>query len=160
MQTSSTVQLPLVIGARHRLFVCNYADVQNARFRWRMIALPKALLWPTYTNIGADDRDQFAMVRSMPGNLTNVVAQLHGRGVQVLWSVPSRHLLPPPSSPPALRWHSLPAEPPLRVSNNVVDLPHLMQVCSQIPETITSHHWFNQTDALFTATPAHLMLAC
>lgn len=90
-----------------------------------MIALLKALLWPTYTNIGADDRDQFAMVRSMPGNLTNVVAQLHGRGVQVLWSVTSRHLLPPPSPPPCARWHSLPVEPPLRVRNNVVDLPHL-----------------------------------
>ena len=47
--------------------------------------IDSALLWPTYTNIGADDRDQFAMIHSLPGNLSDVVSQLHARGVQVLW---------------------------------------------------------------------------
>lgn len=46
------------------------------------------LLWPTYTNIGADDRNQFDLFRAMPGGLAavrNITAQLHARGVRVLW---------------------------------------------------------------------------
>jgi formylglycine-generating enzyme required for sulfatase activity len=46
------------------------------------------LLWPTYTNIGADDRNQFDLFRAMPGGLAavrNITTQLHARGVRVLW---------------------------------------------------------------------------
>ena len=47
-----------------------------------------ALLWPTYTNIGCDDRDQFAMIDAMPGGaagLSRVVAALRKRGVRTLY---------------------------------------------------------------------------
>eukprot|EP00939_MAST-03C_sp_MAST-3C-sp1_P000739 g739.t1 len=46
------------------------------------------LMWPTYTNIGSDDRNQFDYFRSMPGGLDavrNVTNQLKDRGVRVLW---------------------------------------------------------------------------
>ena len=46
------------------------------------------LMWPTYTNIGSDDRNQFDYFRTMPGGLDgvrNVTLQLKARGVRVLW---------------------------------------------------------------------------
>jgi len=46
------------------------------------------LMWPTYTNIGTDDRNQFDLFRAMPGGLdavANITSQLHDRGVKVLW---------------------------------------------------------------------------
>ena len=46
------------------------------------------LMWPTYTNIGIDDRNQFDYFRCMPGGLggvTNITDQLKARGVRVLW---------------------------------------------------------------------------
>lgn len=46
------------------------------------------LLWPTYTNIGIDDRNQFDFFRTMPGGLDGVkqvTALLHEAGVRVLW---------------------------------------------------------------------------
>ncbi len=45
------------------------------------------LLWPTYSNIGVDDRNQFDYFRVMPGGLEalkDVTDQLHQRGVKVL----------------------------------------------------------------------------
>ena len=48
-----------------------------------------ALLWPTYTNLGIDDRNQFDLTRTLPGGvdaLRRVVEQLHSRGVRVLWA--------------------------------------------------------------------------
>ena len=50
--------------------------------------IDKALIWPTYTNIGIDDRNTFDLIRSMPGGAAGVrvvVEQLHARGVKVLW---------------------------------------------------------------------------
>jgi hypothetical protein len=50
--------------------------------------IDKALIWPTYTNIGIDDRNTFDLIRSMPGGAEGikvVVEQLHARGVKVLW---------------------------------------------------------------------------
>ena len=46
------------------------------------------LMWPTYTNIGTDDRNQFDLFRCMPGGLEgvrNATLQLQARGVRVLW---------------------------------------------------------------------------
>jgi len=46
------------------------------------------LIWPTYPNMGIDDRNQLDMVRSMPGGLPGVkqmIADFHRRGVRVLF---------------------------------------------------------------------------
>ena len=51
--------------------------------------IDKALLWPTYTNLGVDDRNQFDLTRSLPGGvegLRAVVDELHSQGVRVLWA--------------------------------------------------------------------------
>ena len=47
------------------------------------------LLWPTYTNIGADARNQFDLFEALPGGLEGVRSvcdQLHARGVHVMVS--------------------------------------------------------------------------
>lgn len=46
------------------------------------------LIWPTYPNMGIDDRNQLDMIRSMPGGIADVkqmVADFHRRGVRVLF---------------------------------------------------------------------------
>ena len=50
--------------------------------------IDSVLLWPTYTNIGADDRNQFELIESLPGGLDGVRAvidELHASGVNALW---------------------------------------------------------------------------
>ena len=50
--------------------------------------IDQVLIWPTYTNIGIDDRNTFDLIRSMPGGAAGikvVVAQLHAKGIKVLW---------------------------------------------------------------------------
>jgi iron(II)-dependent oxidoreductase len=50
--------------------------------------IDSVLLWPTYTNIGADDRNQFELVEALPGGISDVrafVNALHAAGVHVLW---------------------------------------------------------------------------
>jgi len=45
------------------------------------------LMWPTYTNIGIDDRSQYDLFEAMPGGIAGVrkaVDQLHAAGVKVL----------------------------------------------------------------------------
>ncbi len=46
------------------------------------------LIWPTYPNMGIDDRNQHDMIRSMPGGIAGVkqmIADFHRRGVRVLF---------------------------------------------------------------------------
>jgi iron(II)-dependent oxidoreductase len=56
--------------------------------RYGFAAGDGVLLWPTYTNIGIDDRNQLDMFRAMPGGLNalkNVTDAFHARGVGVIW---------------------------------------------------------------------------
>lgn len=51
--------------------------------------IDSVLIWPTYTNIGIDDRNQFDYFRAVPGGLkalTNLTASFHKRKVKVLWA--------------------------------------------------------------------------
>ncbi|HVO62753.1 MAG TPA: SUMF1/EgtB/PvdO family nonheme iron enzyme [Terriglobales bacterium] len=46
------------------------------------------LIWPTYSNMGIDDRNQHDLIRSMPGGITGVrqmIGDFHRRGVRVLF---------------------------------------------------------------------------
>jgi gamma-glutamyl hercynylcysteine S-oxide synthase len=60
--------------------------------------LNSVLVWPTYPNIGIDNRNEFDWIRCMPGGLEGVkkmVAQFHKHGIKVLlpynpWDVGTR----------------------------------------------------------------------
>lgn len=57
------------------------------------------LMWPTYTNIGADARSQFDLFSAMPGGLPGVQAavdELHAAGVKVLLPYNPVRLAPAP----------------------------------------------------------------
>lgn len=64
-------------------------DLFLADLEGRYGAIDAALVWPTYPNLGADDRNQFDMWRSLPGGLDAIKAftsALRDRGVHVLWA--------------------------------------------------------------------------
>ena len=56
--------------------------------RKRYGGIDAVLIWPTYPNMGVDDRNQLDMVASMPGGIAGVqqmIADFHRRGVRVLF---------------------------------------------------------------------------
>lgn len=68
----------------HSYTVERFLDDLNDRYG----GVDSILLWPTYPMIGADDRNQFDMIRAMPGGVQRLKAlgdELHKRGVRSLW---------------------------------------------------------------------------
>jgi gamma-glutamyl hercynylcysteine S-oxide synthase len=68
----------------HKYTVDRYLDDLTKRFG----GIDAVLIWPTYPNMGIDDRNQHDMIRTMPGGLEGVrqmVADFHRRGVRVLF---------------------------------------------------------------------------
>jgi formylglycine-generating enzyme required for sulfatase activity len=67
----------------HRYTVDRYLDDLAKRYG----GIDAVLIWPTYPNMGIDNRNQHDMIRSMPGGVTGVkqmIADFHRRGVRVL----------------------------------------------------------------------------
>src|SRR5258706_13439356 len=70
--------------ATHRYTVDRYLDDLEKRYG----GIDAVLIWPTYPNMGIDNRNQHDMIRSMPGGVLGVkqmVADFHRRNVRVLF---------------------------------------------------------------------------
>ena len=88
---SSFIQPQMMVEERylydpvaHRYTVDRYVDDVSKRYG----GIDAVLVWPTYPNLGIDDRNQQDMVRSMPGGLEGVrqmIADFHRRGVRVFF---------------------------------------------------------------------------
>ena len=68
----------------HRYTVDRYLDDLEKRYG----GIDAVLIWPTYPNMGIDNRNQHDMIRSMPGGLGGVrqmISDFHRRGVRVLF---------------------------------------------------------------------------
>jgi gamma-glutamyl hercynylcysteine S-oxide synthase len=68
----------------HRYTVNRYLDDLQKRYG----GIDAVLIWPTYPNLGIDDRNQIDLIRSMPGGVAGVrqmIADFHKRGVRVLF---------------------------------------------------------------------------
>jgi iron(II)-dependent oxidoreductase len=67
-----------------RYTVDRYLDDLEKRYG----GIDAVLIWPTYPNMGIDDRNQHDWIRSMPGGVAGVrqmIADFHHRGVRVLF---------------------------------------------------------------------------
>jgi gamma-glutamyl hercynylcysteine S-oxide synthase len=88
---SSFIQPQMMVQDRYfydpvagKYTVDRYLDDLEKRYG----GIDAVLIWPTYPNMGIDDRNQHDMIRSMPGGLEGVhqmVADFHRRGVRVLF---------------------------------------------------------------------------
>jgi gamma-glutamyl hercynylcysteine S-oxide synthase len=88
---SSFIQPQMMVQDRYfydpvagRYTVDRYVDDLEKRYG----GIDAVLIWPTYPNMGMDDRNQQDMIRSMPGGVTGVkrmIADFHRRGVRVLF---------------------------------------------------------------------------
>jgi formylglycine-generating enzyme required for sulfatase activity len=70
-------------AASNQWTVDRYLDDLEARYG----GIDSVLLWPVYPNIGIDNRNQWDLVRDLPGGVTGlrrVVEQFHRRNVRVL----------------------------------------------------------------------------
>lgn len=68
----------------HHYTVDRYLNDLAARYG----GIDAVLIWPTYPNLGVDDRNQLDMIRSMPGGVSGVkamIADFHRRGVRVFF---------------------------------------------------------------------------
>ncbi|MGC2451091.1 MAG: formylglycine-generating enzyme family protein, partial [Candidatus Sulfotelmatobacter sp.] len=67
-----------------RYTVDRYLDDLRKRYG----GVDAVLIWPTYPNMGIDNRNQHDMIRSMPGGVAGVrqmISDFHRRGVRVLF---------------------------------------------------------------------------
>ena len=88
---SSFIQPQMMVQDRYfydpasgKYTVDRYLDDLDQRYG----GIDAVLIWPTYPNMGIDDRNQHDMIRSMPGGVPGVkqmIADFHRRGVRVLF---------------------------------------------------------------------------
>ena len=88
---SSFIQPQMMVEDRYfydaeagRYTVDKYLDDLDKRYG----GIDSVLIWPVYPNIGIDNRNQYDMVRAMPGGIAGVkqmIADFHHRGVKVLF---------------------------------------------------------------------------
>ncbi len=88
---SSFIQPQMMVHDRYfydavagKYTVDRYLDDLEKRFG----GIDSVLIWPTYPNMGIDNRNQHDLIRSMPGGVAGVrqmVADFHRRGVRVLF---------------------------------------------------------------------------
>ena len=88
---SSFIQPQMMVQERffydpdaHRYTVDRFVDDTIKRYG----GIDAVLIWPTYPNMGIDNRNQHDMIRSMPGGIPGVrqmIADFHRRGVRVLF---------------------------------------------------------------------------
>ncbi|MHB8734807.1 MAG: formylglycine-generating enzyme family protein [Terriglobales bacterium] len=72
--------------ATRQYTVGRYLDDVTERYG----GIDSVLIWHTYTNIGVDDRNQYDLLRDMPGGVAGVrkmVDDFHRRGVRVLFPI-------------------------------------------------------------------------
>jgi len=87
---SSFVQPQMMIQDRYFYEAAGGYTVDRflSDLKTRYGGIDSVLLWPTYPNLGVDDRNQFELVRDLPGGIAGVkamVEEFHRRGVRVLF---------------------------------------------------------------------------
>ncbi len=90
---SSFIQPQMMIEERYfydpaagRYTIDRYLDDLDSRYG----GIDSVLVWHTYTNIGIDNRNQYDLLRDMPGGvegLRQMIKDFHRRGVRVLFPV-------------------------------------------------------------------------